>query len=138
MIKENNGWFCTDPDCMQYCQKISETEYRFIQAVWLDTCGDDIRAKNAKDESDNYAVCADYIDLELYDEEDILSSIGSYGYNSIRFLRREYKDDANQVIAECIFEECCLYDSSSIAGVVSWDDAEKIIQNYINKKYVML
>ena len=66
MIKENNGWFCTDPDCMQYCQKISETEFRFIQAVWLDTCGDDPRAINAKDESDNYAVCADYIDLELY------------------------------------------------------------------------
>lgn len=134
MIKKNNGWFCTDPDCMQYCQKISETEYRFIQAVWLDTCGDDPRPKNAKDESDNYTVCADYIDLELYDEEDILSSIGSYGYNSIRFLRKEYKDDANQIIAECIFEDYCLYDNCSIAGVVSWDDAKKIIQNHINIK----
>ena len=120
MIKENNGWFCTDPDCMQYCQKVSETEFRLIQAVWLDTCGDDTRAENAKDDSDNYAVCADVIDLDLYDEDYILCSIGSYGYNSIAFLQKEYGDAANQIIAECIFEDYCLYDNSSIAGVVSW------------------
>lgn len=27
MIKENNGWFCTDDDCMQHCKKESETEF---------------------------------------------------------------------------------------------------------------
>lgn len=133
MIKENNGWFCTDPDCMQYCKKINEEVFRFIQTVWLDTCGDDIRAVNAKDDSDNYAVCADIIDLDLYDEDDILGSIGSYGYNSIAFLQKEYGDAANQIIAECIFETECLYDHSSIAGVVSWDDAEQIIQKYIDE-----
>lgn len=130
----NNNWFCTDPDCMQYCQKVSETEFRLIQAVWLDTCDGDTRAENAKDESDNYAVCANFIALDLYDEDDILGSIGSYGYNSIEFLRKEYGDDANQIIAECIFETDCLYDNSSIAEVVSWDNAEQIIQKYIDEK----
>ena len=136
MIRENNGWFCTDPDCMQYCQKVNETEFRFIQAVWLDTCDGDTRAKNAKDDSDNYAVCTDYIDLdpELYEVGDFEDYISSYGYNSIEFLQKEYGDDANQIIAECIFETCCLYDNSSIAGVVSWDDAENVIQIYIDAR----
>lgn len=134
MIKENNGWFCTDPDCMQYCQKISETEFRFIQAVWLDTCGDDPRARHAKDESDNYVVCADYIDLELYSDEDIESSLAYYGY-FLGAARETYdKDFLNQIISECLFEDNCLYDISSISDVVSWDDAEKIIQNYIDVK----
>lgn len=135
MIKENNGWFCTDPECMQYCKKINEEVFRFIQAVWLDTCGDDTKAENAKDDSDNYAVCANVIDLdpELYDEGDFEDYISSYGYNSIAFLRKEYGDDADQILAECIFETECLYDHSSIAGVVSWDDAEQIIQKYIDE-----
>lgn len=133
MIKENNGWFCTDPDCMQYCQKISETEFRFIQAVWLDTCGDDPRAKNAKDESDNYAVCADYIDFDLYSDNDIECSLASYGY-TLESAEEIYGNCVNQIIAECLFEDNCLYNSSSISDVVSWDDAEKIIQNYIDVK----
>ena len=125
MIKENNGWFCTDPDCMQYCQKISETEFRFIQAVWLDTCGDDTNGE--------YAVCSGYIDLDLYDEDDMEGSISSYGY-TMESVKEIYEDCANQIIAECLFEDDCLYDSHSIAGVVSWDDAEQIIQNYINER----
>ena len=65
MIKENNNWFCTDPDCMQYCQKVSETEFRLIQAVWLDTCGDNTESE--------YAVCTGYIDIELYSKLLLLS-----------------------------------------------------------------
>lgn len=132
MIKENNNWFCTDSDCMQYCKKVSETEFRFIQAVWLDTCGDDPIAENAKDESDNYAVCAGYIDLDLYAEDDIEGSLASYCY-TMESVKEIYEDAANQIIAECLFEDDCLYDSNSIAGVVSWADADKIIQKYIDE-----
>ena len=130
MIKENNGWFCTDDDCMQHCKKESETEFQFIQAVWLDTCDGDIRAENAKDDDDNYAVCSGYIDLDLYPLEDQECSISSYGYN-LESVRELYGDGANQIIAECLFEDHCLYDCNSIAGVVSWDDAEQIIQKHI-------
>lgn len=132
MIKENINWFCTDNDCMQYCKEVSKTEFQFIQAVWLDSCGNDIFAKNAKDKSDNYAVCTGYIDLDLYSEEDIAGSISSYGY-TIESVKEIYRDCTNQIIAECLFEDDCLYDSNSIAGVVSWSDAEKIIQKYINE-----
>ena len=130
MIKENNGWFCTDPDCMQYCKKISETEYEFIQAVWLDTCGDDPVAENAKDETDNYTVCTGYIDLDLYSEEDKEGSIWSYGY-TMDYVKEIYGNASNQIIAECLFEDECLTDSHSIAGIVSWSDAEKVIQKHM-------
>ena len=133
MIKENNGWFCTDGDCMQHCKKISETEFQFIQAVWLDTCNGDIRAENAKAEYDNYAVCTGYIDLDLYDIESIEGSLASYGY-TLKSAKEIYGDTVNQIIAECLFEDDYLYDSNSIAGVVSWDDAEQIIQKYIDSK----
>ena len=132
MINERNGWFCTDSDCMQYCKKESDTQFSFIQAVWLDTCDNDTRAENAKDEFDNYAVCAGFIDLDMYSENDWAGSIGSYGY-TLESVKKIYEDGANQIIAECLFEDDCLYDSCSIAGVVSWNDAEKAIQKYINK-----
>ena len=131
MIKENNGWFCTNSDCMQHCKKESETEFQFIQAVWLDTCDGDTRAENAKDEDDNYAVCIGYIDLDLYDIESIEGSLASYGY-TLKLVKEIYGDDANLIIAECLFEDNCLYDCNSIAGVVSWNDAEQIIQKYID------
>ena len=132
MIKENNGWFCADSDCMQHCKKISETEFIFIQAVWLDTCGDDPKAENAKDGSDNYAVCSAYIDLELYSENDMQGALSSYGY-TMESANVTFGDSMNQIIAECLFEDDRLFDSNSIAGVVSWDDAEKIIQKYIDE-----
>lgn len=132
MITEKNGWFCTDPDCMQFCHKVNENEFKFIQAVWLDTCGDDSVAENAKDESDNYAICTGYIDLDLYDSDDIEGSLASYGY-TLDSVEEIYAEYTNQVIAECLFEDDCLYDGNSIAGVVSWDDAENIIQDYINR-----
>lgn len=131
MVKENNGWFCTDNDCMQHCKKINETEFQFIQVVWLDTCDGDTRAENAKDKDDNYAVCTGYIDLDLYSLEDQASHISSYGY-TMESVKETYGDAANQIIAECLFEDTCLYDCNSIAGVVSWDDAEQIIQKYID------
>ena len=131
-MNERNGWFCTDPDCLQYCKKVSETEFSFIQAVWLDTCKGDTRAENAKDDSDNYAVCVGYIDLELYSDEDKEGSLGSYGY-TLESVKEIYDEGANQIIAECLFEDDCLYDSHSIAGVVSWNDVMEIIQKYIDE-----
>lgn len=133
MIKANNNWFCTDSDCLQHCKKESETVFSFIQAVWLDACGDDERAVNARDDSDNYAVCTGYIDLDLYPLEDQAGSISSYGY-TMETVKEIYGDEANQIIAECLFEDDCLYDGHSIAGVVSWEDAKEVIKKYIDKR----
>lgn len=131
MIVEKNGWFCTDPDCMQHCRKVTETAFELIQAVWLDTCGDDPKAKNRINDADNFAVCVGFVDLVLCDEKDIEGIISSYGY-SIKSAHDIYGESANQIIAECLFENGCLHNGNSIAGVVSWDDAEKVIQKYID------
>lgn len=123
-------WFCADDDCMQYCQKINDKEFRFIQAVWLDTCGDDPKAVNRIDDSDNYAVCGGYIDLDYYSLEEQEGAISSYGY-TMESIKEMYGDESNQIIAECIFEDECLTDSNSLTDVVSWDDAKKFIEDYI-------
>ena len=133
MIIENNNWFCTDPDCMQYCKQVNDTEFHFVQAVWLDTCSGDTTAENAKDETDNYVVCSGYIDLDCYSEEDVNCALSSYDY-TLESANKIFGDDANQIIAECLFEDECLTDGNSISVVVSWDDAEKIIQNYIKEE----
>ena len=132
MVIGRNGWFCTDPDCNQYCKQEGNERFHFIQSIWLDTCEGDTRAENAKDEDDNYAVCAGFIDLDMYDEETIECSLASYGY-TLKSAKEFYGGDVNQVIAECLFEDNCLYDCNSIAGVVSKVDAEIIIQDYINR-----
>lgn len=116
-------WFCTDPDCMQYCKKIGKSEYKFIQAVYLD--------KN-NEEHTVYAVCTGYIDLDLYMEEDIEGSIGSYGY-TMETIKEIYGDSYKRIIAECLFEDDCLYNSHPISGVVSWDDAKRIIDEYMEE-----
>ena len=99
--------------------------------MWLDTCKGDKRAINAKDEHDNFAICADFIDLDLYSLDDIECSLSSYEY-TIETVKEIYGEDVNQIIAECLFEDDCLYDSHSISGVVAFSDIENIIQEYIN------
>lgn len=127
-----NEWYCTDNDCMQYCKKVDDYQFKFIQAVWLDTWGDDPRAENAKDECDNYAVCTGYIDINDFYDEELENYVSNFSY-TLDSIREIYGEDANEVIAECIFEEDCLCDGNSISGVVSWDDAKNIIENYINR-----
>ena len=134
MIKENNGWLCIDLDHLQYfCKKEHEVGFRFIQVVWLDTCGEDERPVDARDDDDDhYAICAGYIDLDLYSAKEKEESIVSYGY-TMESINEEYGDDTNQIIAECLFEDYYINDNYSIAGVVSWEEAKKIVQKYINE-----
>lgn len=127
------NWFCTDNDCMQYCKEINNKEYQFIQAFWVDICGDNKRAKNAKDECDNYVVCAGYIDLDDYSKEDMDCVANRYGYSGLDGIEEIYGEEANRIIAECLFEDEYLYDSGCISDVISWDDARRVVDNYIEE-----
>ena len=49
-------------------------------------------------------------------------------------VKEIYGDDYKQIIAECLFEDECLTNDHSIAGIVSWDDAEKIIKKYMEER----
>lgn len=74
-------WVCTDPDTNQYGRQIAPRIFEF------------------KDE-----ISQSEIDLDDYTEEQILSDISSFGYNSWEDLVKEYGDEAEWVAAECIFE----------------------------------
>ena len=127
-----NEWYCTDNDCMRYCKKVDDYQFKFIQAVWVDDWGYNPIEENVKDEYDNYTVCCGYIDINDYSERELEIYVSNYTY-TLDSIKEIYGEDANEAIAECIFEDECLYESNSISGVVSWDDAKNIIENYINR-----
>lgn len=68
-----------------------------------------------------------------YDDEDIKLAIYGY-YKSIKDMKDSYGFNIREldaVIAECIFENISAI-TDFCTEVVSWDDAEDIIQEYIN------
>ncbi len=119
-----NEWFCTDPDCFQYCKQVGKREFQFIKMVWLDMCRGD---KGYPDK--NYTVKSAYVDLDDYSKKDIECHICGY-YSNLDDLYLEYGEDSDQIIAECIFEEMC----SGLAityGMMTEDEAKMFIKNYI-------
>ena len=85
-MKTLNKWKVTDPDTNQKGRQISDTKFEFVE---------DGREQ-------------DEIDITDYTTEQIESTISSYGYtleegdaNNIHTL---YGEDANWIIAECLFE----------------------------------
>ena len=86
-----DGWILTDPDTNQYGKKISNKIFEFKQS----------------DINDNYPVT---IDLNDYTYEQIENCINSYGYTIFNAgmgmlnIDKEYGDDADWIIAECLFE----------------------------------
>ena len=93
-------WFCTDPDTCQFCRKISDTEFEYIQLK--EDVFDKLKVqgygKNALDFLYGRTTPIDWyqeiIDVDEYDEDEVDEYIAPYGYD---------KSD-NQLIAECIFE----------------------------------
>lgn len=116
-------WYETDPDCAQYMRNDGSL-YEMIQAVWLDT--------TEKDEHE-YCICKGEIDLNNYDDDEIISAIRTYGYNIVGLLET-YGDAALSVIAECILEEEIMRDSCVIADAYSFEEAKEFIEKYIQLK----
>jgi len=136
MLEMRNGWELTDSDCMQCRKQISKGVYKFIEAVWPDITDEDLRAENAKDEFDNYVVRANVVDMNFTTLGDISCTLASFGYDSINNLMESYDinkvEDTYPLLAEMIFENDP-YSLITISNVVSWADAEKIIQGCIDK-----
>ena len=49
----SNKWYKTDD--LQWCKPLGERRYKFIQALWIDTC--------PNDPENDYVVCSGLIDL---------------------------------------------------------------------------
>lgn len=103
----NNRWICTDPDNGQFGKQISKTIFKFAQVK----DGEDVdtfvkEAGEHYDDNhftpDNFVIAE--IDLSEYTNEDKLEAMISYGYESKTNMVRIYGEEADFVLAECLFE----------------------------------
>lgn len=96
-----NEWENTDPDEGQFCRKISDTEFEYIQ---LNDMTDKPHSKRLLEVLNDKTRISDWyqdeIDVKDYDEEEIESYVSLYG----EILEGSEGADRNQLIAECIFE----------------------------------
>lgn len=95
-------WICTDPDQCQFCRKISDTEFEYIQLKeeLLDKLNVNGKGFIALDLLCGRTTPIDWyqeiIDVDEYDNDEIAEYLAPYG------LPEESIN--NQIIAECIFE----------------------------------
>lgn len=96
-----NEWVNTDPDEGQFCRKISDTEFEYIQ---LKDMTDKPHSKRLLEVLNDKTKISDWyqdeIDVKDYDEEQIESYVSPYG----EILEGSEGADRNQLIVECIFE----------------------------------
>ena len=108
MLQMRNNWTLIDNDCMQCEKQVDNHTFKLVEAVWLDTVGDDPRAENTKDEFDNYVVRAAEIDINSVSKRDIERTISSFGYESIESLMDSYGVTAAEnifpLLAEMLFQ----------------------------------
>ena len=106
-----NEWECTDPDEGQFCRKISETEFEYIQlknsALMTFVDSFNLNTKHLLETLNDKTKIADWwqdeIDINDYDADKLGEYAASYGGD-------EYLGDSegalrNQLLAECIFEQ---------------------------------
>jgi hypothetical protein len=81
IIESENAWICTDPDCGQYGRQIAKGVFEFQQ--------EGVQAE---------------IDLADYTLEEKMHYVKAYGYTLSQLYEENPKDDADWLVAECIFE----------------------------------
>ena len=124
-LPENIGpWFLTDDSCAQYCRKITDTEYEFVQLQ----CMDILPASDS-----DYCVTNSMIDVGVMDIIDVENDIYGF-YDSIQALVASYGKDMSvadycQIIAECAFENET--GDNSISDIMPEDKAIDFLLNYI-------
>ena len=98
-----NEWTNTDPDEGQFCRKISDTKFEYIQLK--DMAGKPNSKRLLEVLNDKTTIkdwYQDEIDVNDYNSDQIGSYISAYGGDE--FLGDSEGAERNQLIAECIFE----------------------------------
>ena len=99
-----NEWECTDPDEGQFCRKISDTEFEYIQIKDMD--GKE-HSKELLNSINDKTIIKDWwqdeINVNDYDADELGEYAAAYGGD-------DYLGDSdgalrNQLLAECIFEQ---------------------------------
>ena len=87
-------WICTDPDVNQFGRKIGDKLYEFKQ---------DMKYPN-----DVVVVEENEINLNDYTEEEINDHLSPYGWSIEQLKEENTLEDAEWLMAECIFEQTVL------------------------------
>lgn len=107
---DRNEWMCTDEDNFQYCRKVNDTTFEYIQLKDLELIRDSLctrlRALDyLNDETGVDDWYQDEIDVMRYDDETIREYLAPFSgiLDGVEDLI-----ERNQLIAECIFETDCI------------------------------
>ena len=103
-------WSCTDPDTMQFCRKISDTEFEYIQLRVGQLCtfaaSFHLNNKHLLETLNDRTTIADWYQDEInvndYDADQLGEYVAPFGGDD--FLGAIKGCDRNQLMAECIFE----------------------------------
>jgi hypothetical protein len=105
-----NEWKCTDADQGQFCRKISDTEFEYIQLktedlkVFIQSF--QLNNKHLLETLNDKTTIKDWyqdeIDVSDYDADDIGEYVSPYGGDE--YLGNSEGAERNQLIVECIFE----------------------------------
>ena len=111
-----NKWIQTDDD--QWVKKICDKSFELVEI---------------REWPDGYVVAYGEIDLNDYSKAEITSCVTGYGYASIEDVKDQYRSDANQVIAECLFEQTSELELGTLPSVITLADAVEIAEEYMKK-----
>ena len=121
-------WNLTDNDCAQYMRRDGQ-KYEMIQYMWLNTTIED-RTNGAHE----YVVCKTELDLRDVSDEEIISTLATYGHTIISLLET-YGACMDEIIAECLMEEEILRGCNVIDYANDEQEAWLIIKTYIAETY---
>lgn len=99
-----NEWECTDPDEGQFCRKISDTEFEYIQIKDME--GKEHSKKLLNSINDKTTIkdwWQDEINVNDYDSDELGEYAAAYGGDE--YLGDSEGAERNQLLAECIFEQ---------------------------------
>ena len=103
---DTSKWECTDVDQMQFCRKINDHVFEYIQLKDVDGNSAYFKNKNALDYLNGITTAdewyQDIIDITDYSDDEIKEYLSAYG-GILDNVNDEV--DRNQIIAECIFEQ---------------------------------
>ena len=103
---DTSKWECTDVDQMQFCRKINDHVFEYIQLKDVDGNSAYFKNKNALDYLNGITTAdewyQDIIDITDSRDDEIKEHLSAYGG-----ILDNVNDDVqrNQIIAECIFEQ---------------------------------
>lgn len=99
-----NEWECTDPDEGQFCRKISDTEFEYIQIKDMDGKEHSKELLNSiNDKTTIKDWWQDEINVNDYDADELGEYAAAYGGDD--YLGDSEGALRNQLLAECIFEQ---------------------------------